>query len=70
MSKSFFKVCGKPDTENWCEGYHPLGCVLSTDNAIESTNNIKIPYPMGLLTRIYGIIFSWTNLKGELICQF
>ncbi len=38
--KSFFKVWGKPDTENWYEGYHPLGCVPSTDNALESTNNI------------------------------
>ena len=38
--KSFFKVWGKLETENWYEGYHPLGCVPSTDNALESTNNV------------------------------
>jgi len=41
--KSFFKVWGKPDTENWYEGYHPLGCVPSHNNALESSNNVVKP---------------------------
>ena len=38
--KRFFKVWGKPKTETWYEGYHPLLAVPSQNNALESTNNV------------------------------
>ena len=63
--KDFFAYWGKEDTENWYGGYHPDGCVPSTDNALESTNRqvkekgtFRQRLPCGQFVNIFAIMLN------------